>query len=270
MRVSDSKDEDSFEVKDQKLAMKWNLFVMTTFGYWAPESCSEEKLKLYRWYTAVVVGLTLIIYSLLEIIALIVLTEDVEDIISCSFLLITHIMQWVKFYCFTKNRTKIIQTLNNLNQKEFIPKNKTEKDLLEKQVNAGKTNFYLFFVLATTTVTLWLIYPFVDSTGKIEELPLKAWFPFDTREAPIFQIICAYQAVAVMVSALTDASMVTLVGMFMASVCGQLDILNYRLQHLGKKSNAGRKNENTSAVEDTSSPDEAMIDCVRHHLKITE
>lgn len=122
---------------------------MTIFGYWAPENYDEEKLKLYRWHTAVVVGLTLIIYSLLEIIALIVLTESVEDIISCSFLLITHLVQWVKFYCFSKNRAKIIQTMDNLNQEEFIPKNGTEKYLLDKQVKAGKTCFFLFFCVSS-------------------------------------------------------------------------------------------------------------------------
>lgn len=110
----------------------------------------------------------------------------------------------------------------------------------------------------------------MDSIGKIEELPLKAWFPFDTRTSPVFEMTYAYQAVAVMVTALTDASMVGLVAIFMANVCGQLDILNYKLTNLGCKDDDCRRIGSTPAVEKMYSIEEALIDCVRHHLKIIE
>lgn len=252
-----SKNKDSFEVEDQKLAMKWNLFILTTFGYWAPESYSQEKLTLYRWHTVVVVGLTLFVYTVLEIVSLFVLTDGIDDVISSSFLLLTHLVQWFKFFCFFNNRVHIIGLMNKLNQKEFLPLNKTQKNLLAHQVEYGKKNFILFLVLSTITVSLWVVLPFIESTGEMD-LPLKTWFPFDIHHSPTFEIIYVYQAVALMVTAQTDVSMVTVVGIFMASVCGQLDILNNKLQNLRMKKEVMR------------SPDDDLVECIRHHLKIVE
>lgn len=261
---------EGFEVEDQKQALKWNLLILTIFGYWPPETYDQEKLKRYGWYTVVMVGLTLFVYTVLEIIALFLLTNSMEDVISSSFLLLTHLVQWVKFFCFFNNRIRIISLMNNLNQKEFLPQNNTQKDLLVYQVKNGKKNFYLFFVLATSTVSLWLIFPFVESNGKVE-LPIKAWFPFDIHYTPVFEIIYFYQAVALMVTAHTDVCMVTLVGIFMASVCGQLDILNCKLQRLGAeitdKSVKIRKETKDIIMH---SPDGELIECVQHHLKIVE
>lgn len=261
-----------FKVEDQKQAMKWNLFILRMWGYWPPEIDDQKTLIRYRIYAVFILGLTFLSYVFLEIMSLLT-ADNIEDMVSSSLVLFTHMMQFVKLYCLQSKRSEIIEIMNKLNQEAFTPQSKRHKDLLQNQVMRGRMNYFIFLILAVTTVSLWYIFPFVETTGQME-LPLKVWFPFDIHGFPVFQIVYVYQFTIIMLNAINDISMVGVISIFMANVCGQLDILNDKLQSLGKTENdsghQGNGSEQCVSRMFEYKTRQALVDCVQHHLKIIE
>lgn len=264
--------QEDFKVEDQKQAMKWNLFILRMWGYWPPETDDQHKLMLYRIYAVFILGSTFISYVALEIMSLLT-ADNIEDMVSSSLVLFTHMMQFVKLYTLQSKRSYIMEIMNKLNQGAFSPRNKKHKDLLQNQVLRGRMNYFIFLILATFTVSLWYIFPFVETKGQMD-LPLKVWFPFEIHRFPVFQIVYVYQFTIIMLNAINDISMVGVISIFMANVCGQLDILNDKLQGLGKVESIEENRENGSGTcifrSNENKTRLALVDCVHHHLKIIE
>lgn len=268
----DTIQKEDFDVEDQKLAIKLNILILRTWGYWPPETDDQSELVRYRIYAVLILSLTFVSYVFLEIIS--VLTADnMEDVVFSSLVLFTHFMQFGKLYCMHSRRSDIIEVMNKLNQKVFIPQSRRQKKLLQKQVRRGKIHFYVFLILSVCTVSLWYIFPLIETTEKLE-LPLKVWFPFDIHIFPVFQIVYVYQFSVIMLNAIIEISMVAMVSNFMANVCGQLDILNDKLQSLGKTENYGKHQRNRSEPCVSEMHEyktiQALEDCIKHHFKIIE
>lgn len=256
------------EKEDQKQALKWNLFVLGMWGYWVPETDNQRKFLRYRIYAVFILGLTFIPYIILEIICLLT-SKNIEEIANSSWVLFTHLMQFTKLCCLHSKRSSIIKIMNNLNQEAFKPQTRRQQVLLQKQVHRGKLSFVLFLILVVVTVSFWYIFPLVETTGEMD-LPMKVWFPFDIHRFPLFQIVYVYQFIIIMVTAINDLSMVTMISIFMANVCGQLDILNDKFRGLGKAENDedGREQCVCEILEHKTR--RAFVDCVKHHFKIIE
>lgn len=265
---------------DLRDSLKLNFTILSIFGYWTPKNLGKF-LIIYRIYSVIIVGVGFLLYTLTEFINLTMSLHDLMKLTDGLFLFLTHFAQVFKLYYFYGNHEKIGNLLNSLNREIFKPRNEKQLKMIKSKMFYSKNTYVSFALLCICTVLLWAAFPLMDKKegGKIG-LPLSAWYPFDTDETPIFQIIYLYQIISVIMDAITNISMDTLASGLMAHICGQLDVLNDSFLNLRDQAliNIREKNQQKRINETNEyfkrilqqEMDKELIRCIVHHSNILE
>ncbi|XP_015513040.2 odorant receptor 46a-like [Neodiprion pinetum] len=215
-------------------ALTINLWVFRSVGIWAADIKSPSLRLIYNIYGAIIISTLSMIYFSTEIIYVIVIWGNLEAISEISFLLLTHIGTVVKLFSFLMRRERVEKLVENLAQRNFLPRRNAHRDFLMSTVRVVNRDNVIFILMCASTVIGWAIVPMVDS-GETRRLPLKTWFPFDISNSPIFEVIYAYQTAAVMMNAFMNAMMDTFASSLMALAGAQLDMLRHDLSKLGRE-----------------------------------
>lgn len=95
-----------------------------------------------------------------------------------------------------------MKLIENLNRKEFRPKNQYQKLTLLKYIKLSKKMTKILLSLCALTCLSWTIYPFTVEAEYV--LPIAAWMPFNTSCSPNFEIAFVYESVATIIGGITD------------------------------------------------------------------
>lgn len=128
---------------------------------------------------------------------------DIEKVTEASFLTLTHVVQVAKFYYLYKYQDRVKALIATINREEFQPKNLIQYASLKTYVCTSKIITKIFLSACVVTCSFWGIYPF---TMEELALPLAGWFPFDTSQSPMFQVVYTYQIIAATVNGLSNIS----------------------------------------------------------------
>ncbi|XP_077284425.1 odorant receptor Or1-like [Arctopsyche grandis] len=237
-------------------ALDLNLAIMTISGIWPPKCFDNTwRIHAYRAYSIMGVGFFYIVFMLTEIINMIVVFGDMEKTVEASFLLLTHFSQLLKTILVVVFNTRIRDIVERLDDPVFNRGKPEHLPMILKSMNIVKKDTRLFLTMATLTVLLWAIFPLLELNDR--QLPLKAWYPFDIKETPIFQIIYLYQIISGLMNAMVNISMDTLGSGIMALTAGQLDILNYELSLLWRPNG-----------KDSGYMLQKLKECIKYHQEI--
>lgn len=259
---------------DKRGTVTWTLKVLQISGLWPPRNHSVY----YKIYSVVVLGILYGVYMLSEAINMILVVDDIEEVTDASFLLLTHLAQIPKVYCFFKYEPKIRNMLDAMNHKKYSPKNARQDDIAKKMVRKMKVILVVYLSMCAATVILWAIFPLTEA-AKERRLPLKAWYPFDTKRSPNYEATYTFQIIAVMADALSNASLDMVPTGFMAYICMQLDVLCDIVSHarneaeikFAKKVNRLKGESDQFSDEDFDHhATETLVECVKYHLFIIE
>ncbi|XP_046739556.1 odorant receptor Or1-like [Diprion similis] len=235
--------KDEISARD---ALTINLWVFRSVGIWAADINSRSLRFIYNIYGTIMITTLSIIYFSTEIIYVIVIWGNLTAISEISFLLLTHIGTVVKLFNFLIRRERVEKLVENLLQRDFLPKHNAHRDILTLTVKVVNRDNILFILMCASTVIGWAIVPMVDS-ARPRRLPLKTWFPFDISNSPIFEVIYAYQTAAVMMNAFMNAMMDTFASSLMALAGAQLDMLRHDLSNLGREDEEDEEDEENPA-----------------------
>lgn len=260
---------------DKRGTVTWTLKVLQVSGMWPPRSHSSY----YKVYSVVTLGSLYFTYMLSEMINMILVFDDIEEVTDASFLLLTHLAQIPKVYCFFKYEPRIRAMVDIMNHKKFSPRNTRQDDIARKMVRQMQAILVVYLSMCASTVILWAIFPLTEA-NKERRLPLKAWIPFDTKKSPNYEVAYTFQIIAVMADALSNASLDMVPTGFMAYICMQLDVLYDVISHVRleteislakkqKRLEAG-KSEKASDVDFHEHAAEILVDCLEYHLFIIE
>lgn len=261
---------------DKRGTVTWTLKVLQASGLWPPRSHSVY----YKIYSFVVLGILYGLYMLSETINMILVFDDIEEVTDASFLLLTHLAQIPKVYCFFKYEPNIRNMVDAMNHKKYSPINLRQNDIAKKMVRKMQIILVVYLSMCASTVILWAIFPLTEAR-KERRLPLKAWYPFQTKHSPNYEATYTFQIIAVMADALSNASLDMVPTGFMAYICMQLDVLCDRVAHarleaeitFSKKQNCLKKANSQQLLADDDfdkHTTESLIECVKYHLFIIE
>lgn len=286
-------------IKPLKLrtSLWFNFKLLHILGFWPPE---DTKTLIF------IVSFMYVMYLTSEIINVALSTSDIEKITDASFLLLTHMAQVIKVYCFIKKRRLILDLLKMMDEEIFQPINEKQYKMIKDIMDSSAIYYYIFLCMAVGTVSLWGAFPVLDKEETELHLPLSAWYPFKTNKSPIFEIIYAYQLIAVISDAVSNISKDCTITGLMAHVCAQLDILNDTLENIKEYSvkllakeheHSGNESSNSRIFEKTEiqvldqdlitdknlelsdvnvSPtlqnemNQLLVRCIHHHRRIIE
>jgi hypothetical protein len=179
-----------------------------------PKGSEIYKLNLYTLYFFVFING----HNFFQAANIFFVYTDLEALSALIFVTITDVLASFKVYCFIRN----IAILKRL--------------------------------LAFTTLVLWAIFPIMDGTVKDRRLPFSAWYPYNTKISPLYEITYLYQVISVWCLAIANLNMDTLIAALMMYIGCQCDILCDDMKNL------------RNSVE--SDFNRKLLDCIEHHKTI--
>ncbi|KYB28921.1 Odorant receptor 46a, isoform A-like Protein [Tribolium castaneum] len=117
-------------------------------------------------------------------------------------------------------------TLNNLQKNEmFQPKNLKQIKMVQPSLNEWTTLFRMFWFSGFAAMFLLSLFPLVDGTYKEFRLPFLAWYPYDTKSSPFYELMYLHQVISTYTVGVVDISADTLIAALNMYVGTQCDIL---------------------------------------------
>lgn len=225
---------------------------MRSGGIW-PNSDKYE-LNLYVLYTMSLLSFL----SLGDIIfqsAKILFLENVEELTGIIFVLLTKFGTLFKVIYFIKN-IKIVKELIRAMDDNYLfkPENLHQIIIIKPILKIWKLTLIILWILTMTAISFWTFFPIIDKTYRNYRLPFSCWYPYNTNQAPFYQITYVYQIASIVYVAVTTNSADFLISTLYAFLSSQLDILCDNMKKLGFGSKSDTKQE--------------LIKCIEHHRDI--
>ncbi|XP_076223492.1 odorant receptor 10-like isoform X2 [Nomia melanderi] len=146
-------------------------------------------------------------------------------------------------------RDEIMILINTLREEPFLPKNPAEVDIKMKFDKIIESNAVQFLtVVQCILMVSWVSTPIMES--KSRKLVFRSWIPYNYSSPTLYGVTYMHQMISTTADTVMHIAVDTLFNGFLLCIYCQLEILEYRLQHLAK-------HEQNSAKE-----------CARHHNRI--
>ncbi|KAJ3663322.1 hypothetical protein Zmor_007613 [Zophobas morio] len=235
----------------QKIAV--NILMLRLMGLW-PEKHESYSPNLYTLYAFISVVGIIGSQNFFQTMNICFVYKDLEALAAGIFLTTTDVLVSVKMCIFIQNIKIVKKVILSLNDDEFQPKNNRQVEMLQSSLKFWKVMYMSYFALISTIATFWSILPILTGSVRNKQLPLDAWYFYDSTISPLYEITYVYQCVAIVFLAISTTSIDSLILVLMIYITGQCNNLCDSLTHLeaNKKRNVHKR----------------IIDCIKHHKKI--
>ncbi|KAJ3636029.1 hypothetical protein MTP99_008879 [Tenebrio molitor] len=238
---------------DWKLTIRANILVLKVAGLW-PKGSETYKFNLYTLYSFVSLNLFINAHNFFQAANILFVYTDLEALTALIFVTITDVLASFKVYCFVRNIAILKTLMVKLDKQIFQPRNEKQRDLVRPNLNSWKYTYEAFYIPVVTTLVLWAIFPIIDGTVKDRRLPFSAWYPYNTKTSPSYEITYLYQVISIWFLAIANLNMDTLIAALMMYIGCQCDILCDDMKNL------------RNSVEDDFN--RKLLDCIEHHKTI--
>ena len=136
----------------------------------------------------------------------------------------------------------------------FQPRTLEQRRLVQPGLDSWKMTYTIFYVPVIATLILWAVFPIVDGSFREYRLPFSAWYPYNTKVSPFYELTYVYQIVSIWFLSITNFNMDTLIAALMMYIGTQCDILSDDVKNLGSR---GELEFNTK-----------LLKCIDHHRNI--
>ncbi|KAK0084578.1 hypothetical protein PV326_006225 [Microctonus aethiopoides] len=211
--------------------IKISLTIKRFIGTWPP--MYHPQRDFYFIYTILNLIFILGIYLAAQAINLTIIWGDIERMVATTFLLMTNIVHGYKIIVIIQNQLRIKKLLNTLTSPLFIRDNKKYERIFTYYAWQGIYHHIIYQSLGSIATFCWSFIPIANAVVGLERrLPMDAWYPFDTKKSPAFEIICAHQAIAVFIGCVHNISMDTLITGLLNAACCQLEVIKCNIKNL--------------------------------------
>ncbi|RZC40827.1 7tm 6 domain containing protein, partial [Asbolus verrucosus] len=172
------------------------------------------------------------------------------------FALIMEMLAPLKSYSVIKNMGTLKQLMTTINSDLFQPKNSRQRSLIQPNLKAWKNTVGTFWFFSIGWLFSTMLYPVFDDTVEYS-LPFLAWYPYNIKISPQYELTYLHQFAAVSVITFTNITIDSLIAALNMYIGAQFDILCDDLRHFYDST------ENSS--EDVS---DKLKKCIHHHREI--
>ncbi|XP_063925631.1 putative odorant receptor 71a [Zophobas morio] len=236
---------------DWKIIVRANLFILNLVGLW-PKSGKGYSLNLYTLY-ALVVNTTVDAHNVFQAAYICAIYKDLQAIIAIIFILVTEADASIKIFYFVRRISLVQSLLKELENDEFQPRNSQQREMVQRTLNPWMLIYRTFWITTGTDLCFLFIFPIMDGSHKDYRLPFWAWYPFDTKRSPNYEVTYIYQVLCTWFLASCNIIMDTMFAALMTYIMAQCDILSDDLRNL---------------ADGDDSYNVKIVKCVQHHKKI--
>ncbi|RZB40738.1 7tm 6 domain containing protein, partial [Asbolus verrucosus] len=163
----------------------------------------------------------------------------------------------LKACCLINNMGMLKQLMITVNSDLFQPKNLQQIDLIQPNLKAWKMIVGSFWFFTLGWLFFYILCPIFDQTIKEYRLPFLAWYPYNTKTSPQYELTYLHQFIGISYLAMTSVNVDSLIAALNMYIGAQFDILcdDLRNFHDAKKDNSDDANKK-------------LQNCIRHHKEI--
>lgn len=216
---------------DWKNSVKINIWILKFVGLW-PNNDVGYKLNAYTLYSFISLNLFINFHNFFQLVNIYFVRSDLEALSAVIYVSLTDLLASVKVWYFV-DKIKLLNELMVVSENKILqPQNEKQEELFRKSLFIWKAIYIMFWIPVATTLCLWAVFPVLDGSYKNYRLPFSAWYPFDTKTSPIYEITYVYQIICIWFLATANLNMDTMIAALMMYVGAQCDILSNNLQAL--------------------------------------
>ncbi|CAL1685812.1 unnamed protein product [Lasius platythorax] len=203
-------------------------------------------------------------FTISEVIELVRTHDHIEDLTEGLFLALTYVALCVKYGNFLARQDEVSTLLDCFRGDTCRPKNSEEKMILVKYDRKVKWCVRVFMSISQATCIALVLAPIVGPQDTDRPLPFKTYLPYSI--AGLYPYLATYlqHTGAIFYGVLLNVSFDSLVYGFTLQVCGQIELLCYRLSEVFKD------HPDMAQCRFGSDKGAMISECVRHHLRVHE
>ncbi|KAJ3645578.1 hypothetical protein Zmor_007880 [Zophobas morio] len=240
---------------DWKSNLEINLMIMRGMGLW-PKGDETYTPGFYMVYSGIMV--TLVACHLLsEMINIYFVFDDLEAVVGIIYIILIEIMAGIKAYFVIVKMKVLKDAIVTLRSDHwFQPKNLDQKLIIQPSIDFWKLVYKVFLSACFGCNLFWMI-PLLNMKSDDKRLPFLAWYPFDVKVTPLFEITYVYQLVCTGYLTMISVNVDALICVFNVYIGCQFDMLCDNLRNFVSL-------DNETALD----IGKKFVTCVRHHKKI--
>ncbi|RZC42398.1 7tm 6 domain containing protein, partial [Asbolus verrucosus] len=215
---------------DWKLIISSNILKLKVLGLWPKDE--SFKPNLYTLWTIISLTVFMCGHNFFQIVNIIVNLNDLETITATSFISLSTLVALMKAFYVIRNMEILKKLMVTLNCDSFQPKNVRQISLFEPSLKFWKIVSSLCWTVSCGSVFFWSTYPIFDKSVKEHRLPFLAWYPYNTKISPYYEITYVYQVFCIIFLATTAVSVDNLIAALNVYIGAQFDILSDDVLHL--------------------------------------
>ncbi|XP_049873096.1 odorant receptor Or1-like [Pectinophora gossypiella] len=244
-------------IRNVNTSISMSLTVLKLVGFWAPEGMAERKKIMYYCYSCFSFMFLLGTYLIIQIVDLFMIWGNLPLMTGTAFVLFTNLAQTVKIVNILAKREKIQKIIYDAD--DVLRKEDTEEGIkIVKRCNRETMILQVLYLsLTLITTTGWA------TSAEKGQLPLRAWYPYNTSKSPAFELTYLHQVGAINIAACLNVGKDTLVSALIAQCRCRLQLLGLSLKTLCKDMKMSKKLVYTQDQEAVAA--ERLRKCVAQH-----
>ncbi|XP_029665544.1 odorant receptor 94a-like [Formica exsecta] len=230
--------------------LKFTLIICALAGCWQPLSwTSLFKNIIYKAYATFLIS-SLYAFLMSQFVDIVLNVGNSDEFVDALYMMLTVLVAGYKQAYMWIDRKNIMVIINVLTEKPFAPYETHEVIIQEKFEKLTTNNTRRYLIIVSMSI-LSIISTSVSTDLRKRNLTYKAWLPFDYSSPTIYFFVYIHQMIAMSTSGIVNVACESLICGFLLHICGQFEILEYRLRKLSHDQNI-------------------LGDCVHHHNLLFE
>ncbi|CAF4907797.1 unnamed protein product [Pieris macdunnoughi] len=193
----------SFFINNTNYSLRVSLTWLRIMGLWAPDTLGWKRM-LYTWHTGLVYMLVVGTFIIIQATDLFIIWGDIQLMTASAFVLLTNLTHSLKILNMVVRAARIksiVKKNNNVLKMQITVDAKKAVKKCNREVNIHSM---LYAFLTATTISLWALAAATENQNK--QLPMRAWYPFNASQSPMYEIAYLHQSMSLMLSASMNAS----------------------------------------------------------------
>ncbi|CAH2096547.1 unnamed protein product [Euphydryas editha] len=241
------------------LSLRITLIVLMVTGVWRPNFEGFKK-RLYNIYTFFSTMIIVGVYIIIQVVDLILVWGNVPLMTATIFLLFTNIALGTKILNAIRKKEIIRTMLQESNDELSNERREVGKGIVRRYDIETTKQLSLYIVLSYTTV-----FGFATSAEK-NQLPLRAWYPYDTSKTPAYHFTYAHQIIAISFGAAINICLDTLITSLISQCRCRLRLISLSLRMLCDNLDMSNKGLMTNASSKIIN--QRLRNCILRHQAV--
>lgn len=249
----DSLEEDKKPKFYFKKHVQISLTILNKIGLW-PSGDNLYKFNFYTVYAFIVVNTFFNGHNLFQTLNIFGVYDSLEELTQTIFLAFKDALGMLKIFFFVINIRMMKQLINVLDSNDFQATTLEQIKLIRPHAFLWKLCYFVFWIPVIPTLLFLCVYPILDGSYVNYQLPFAAWYPFNIRCSPAYEIIYLYQVCGIWYVAFSTINSDSIIAAVLMAIGTQSDLLTNKLHNL------------SSGLDGSYS--EKFVQCIKHHQKL--